>query len=128
VRRVLADTGLPPRHLTLELTESLLLEDTEAVVDLLRQLKELGVSLSLDDFGTGYSSLSYLKRFPVDTVKIDRSFVSELSTNVDDESIVTAIIATAHSLAIRVVAEGWKAKAGSPRSSNANATRFRATS
>src|SRR5207244_5114750 len=106
VRRVPADTGLPPCHLTLELTESLLLEDTEAVVDLLRQLKELGVSLSLDDFGTGYSSLSYLKRFLIDTVKIDRSFVSELATSVDDVSIVTAIIAMTHSLAIRVVAEG----------------------
>ena len=106
VRQVLDDTGLPARLLELELTESQLLDDVENAITTCRQLRELGVSLAIDDFGTGYSSLSYLKRFPVDYVKIDRAFVAELDQCGEDAAIVRAIIAMAHSLELKVVAEG----------------------
>jgi diguanylate cyclase (GGDEF)-like protein/PAS domain S-box-containing protein len=106
VRRVLADTGLAAEHLELELTETLLMQDSETVVKALRKLKAIGVILSLDDFGTGYSSLSYLKRFPIDNVKIDRSFIHEVTSNVDDAAITKAIIAMARSLNMKTIAEG----------------------
>jgi diguanylate cyclase (GGDEF)-like protein len=106
VEAVLADTGLPPHLLELEITESTLMENAQDTLAALHRLRELGVRLSIDDFGTGYSSLSYLKRFPVDIIKIDRSFVQDLPQDSDDAAIVSAIIALAHSLRLHVVAEG----------------------
>ncbi len=105
VLEALAETGLPPRGLQLELTESLLIGDEAYAVRTLRALFEAGVGMAIDDFGTGYSSLSYLKRLPVDALKIDQSFVRDLSLP-DDSSIVRAIIAMAHSLKLSVIAEG----------------------
>nr|WP_315249180.1 EAL domain-containing protein [uncultured Duganella sp.] len=106
VEAVLADTGLPPQLLELEITESTLMENAQDTLAALHRLRGLGVRLSIDDFGTGYSSLSYLKRFPVDIIKIDRSFVQDLPRDADDAAIVSAIIALAHSLRLEVVAEG----------------------
>jgi diguanylate cyclase (GGDEF)-like protein/PAS domain S-box-containing protein len=106
VRNILAKTGLAPHLLELELTETFLMQDSSSTAVVLRSLKDLGVRLALDDFGTGYSSLSHLKGFPIDTLKIDRAFVSELTTNADDASIVRAVITLGKSLQIRVVAEG----------------------
>ncbi|MGX5726779.1 EAL domain-containing protein [Metapseudomonas otitidis] len=106
VRQVLAETGLPPRLLELELTESHLLENVEHVIATFHQLRELGVKLAIDDFGTGYSSLSYLKRFPVHYVKIDQTFIRDLSLGGEDAAITRAIIAMAHGLELKVVAEG----------------------
>jgi diguanylate cyclase (GGDEF)-like protein/PAS domain S-box-containing protein len=95
-----------PAYLDLELTESLVMSDVEASIATLRKLKTLGVSISIDDFGTGYSSLSYLKRFPIDTLKVDRSFVTDITSNPQDRSIAMAIIALAKSLELETVAEG----------------------
>jgi len=106
VDKVLQETGLPPHLLELELTESLLMQNGETTVQLLRQLKQLGVRLSIDDFGTGYSSLSYLKNFPIDRIKIDQSFVSDINTNDSDRVIVETIIAMAEQLGLEVIAEG----------------------
>jgi diguanylate cyclase (GGDEF)-like protein/PAS domain S-box-containing protein len=106
VRRVLLETGLAASHLELELTESLLMQDCEDVIEALRELKAIGVTLSLDDFGTGYSSLSYLKRFPIDTVKIDKTFIRDITSSVDSASLTKAIIAMAQSLNMKTVAEG----------------------
>jgi diguanylate cyclase len=106
VRAILAETGLAPHYLELELTETFLLRDSASTAQVLQELKDIGVQLALDDFGTGYSSLSYLKRFPIDALKIDRSFVSNLATDEDDAGIVTAVIALGKSLHMRVVAEG----------------------
>ncbi|WP_447595246.1 putative bifunctional diguanylate cyclase/phosphodiesterase [Aquipseudomonas campi] len=106
VRQVLDDTGLPAHMLELELTESQLLDNVENVIATFQQLRELGVKLAIDDFGTGYSSLSYLKRFPVDYVKIDQTFIRDLSANGEDAAITRAIIAMAHGLDLKVVAEG----------------------
>jgi predicted signal transduction protein with EAL and GGDEF domain len=106
VQRALATSGLSAELLELELTETVLMQNIEAALPLLQALKRLGVSISIDDFGTGYSSLSYLKRLPIDTLKIDRSFVRELESSNDDAAIVAAIIAMGRSLNLRVVAEG----------------------
>ena len=106
VRAVLAETGLEPRYLELELTETGLMEDSRSVTDVLKELKEIGVLLALDDFGTGYSSLSHLKHFPIDALKIDQSFVRDLTTDEDGAGIVTALIGMGKSLRMRVVAEG----------------------
>ena len=106
VKQTLEDTGLPPERLTLEITESLLIADEGHTKEQLTELKQLGVRLSIDDFGTGYSSLSYLRRFPVDTLKIDKSFVNELSKGKEDEALVNAIISLAHNLNLNIVAEG----------------------
>ena len=106
VERILKRTGIKPRAVIFEITESMLMGDTDAAINQLNQLKRLGVSLSIDDFGTGYSSLSYLKRFPVDELKIDRSFVKDIPQDRNDMDIVAAIIAMAQKMNLRVVAEG----------------------
>ncbi len=106
VRRVLTDTGFPPEDLTLEITESVIMQDAETAVGMLRALKHMGVKVSVDDFGTGYSSLSYLKRFPIDILKIDKSFVRTLGVDEEDTAIVHAILALAKSLRLATVAEG----------------------
>lgn len=102
----LDETGLPPQLLELEITESLTMDNPEHAAASLRKLKALGISLAIDDFGTGYSSLSYLKRFPIDTVKIDRSFIKDIPNDEDDVAITQAVIAMAHSLRLKVIAEG----------------------
>ncbi len=106
ITRTLHNSGLPPEHLELELTEGTIMRDAEATITTLRQFKEMGLRLAIDDFGTGYSSLSYLKRFPLDTLKIDRSFLLDFASHSDDTAIITAIIAMARSLKLRVLAEG----------------------
>ena len=106
VADVLARTGLEPARLNLEITETVLMGDTQANIEILGALKGVGVTLSVDDFGTGYSSLSYLKRFPVDELKIDRSFVKGLPGDQDDAAIVAAVIGLGHALGLTVVAEG----------------------
>ena len=110
ITRVLQETGLDPKCLELELTEGIVIQNDMAILAALRELKSVGVLFSIDDFGTEYSSLSYLKRFPVDTIKIDRSFVQDITTNPDDAAIVTAIIAVAESLKLKIVAEGVENK------------------
>ena len=102
----LANSGLPPTRLELEITESLFLAETEANLAILHQLRELGVSISMDDFGTGYSSLSYLRSFPFDKIKIDRSFVKDLAQRSDCVAIVRAISGLGRSLNITTTAEG----------------------
>ncbi len=106
VAKILNDVGLNPRHLELELTESLLVENPDAAVRALEDLKKLGLFVSIDDFGTGYSSLNYLKQFPIDFLKIDRSFIRDLINNEKDAAITSAITALAHSLNLGLVAEG----------------------
>jgi diguanylate cyclase (GGDEF)-like protein/PAS domain S-box-containing protein len=106
VGRILEETGLAPEMLDLELTESMLVERGDLAVTALNRLKALGITLSIDDFGTGYSSLSYLKRFPIDYLKIDRSFVMDLPDNNDDMAITRAIVSMANALRLRLVAEG----------------------
>ncbi len=106
VKSVLAETGLEPQYLELELTESAIMRNAEEAVVMLAELAALGISIAIDDFGTGYSSLSYLKRFPVHRLKIDRSFVADIGGSGEDETITSAIIALAHSLDMQVIAEG----------------------
>ncbi len=106
VRRALSETGFAPHALQLEITESVLMQDAESAIGMLRAFKAMGVRISVDDFGTGYSSLSYLKRFPIDILKIDKSFVRDLPDDEEDTAIVRAIIALAHSLRLTTVAEG----------------------
>jgi EAL domain-containing protein (putative c-di-GMP-specific phosphodiesterase class I) len=106
VRRVLASTGANAANLCLEVTESVVMRDVEPAVTTLRALKALGVKLSIDDFGTGFSSLTYLKQFPLNDLKIDKSFVDGLGHQFEDEAIVAAITGMAHALGLEVVAEG----------------------
>lgn len=106
VQHVLSETGLAARHLELEITETFLMQDTIRTAMVLDELKKMGVRLALDDFGTGYSSLSFLKRFPIDTLKIDHSFVRDLATDTDDAGIVSAVVDMGRNLNMRVVAEG----------------------
>ncbi|MFI5089338.1 MAG: EAL domain-containing protein [Terriglobales bacterium] len=106
IRRVLHETGLPAQYLELELTESLLLSSADVTLSVLQELKEMGVNLSIDDFGTGYSSLSYLKHLPVYKLKIDRSFVRDITVDPDDAAITGTIISMAKSLNLKVIAEG----------------------
>jgi diguanylate cyclase (GGDEF)-like protein len=106
VARILKDTGLDPKYLVVELTESILINNRKTVLNTLHELREMGIQISLDDFGTGYSSLSYLNRFPVDTLKIDKSFVDNTPTNTDNVALIRAIIAMAHSLKLKVLGEG----------------------
>lgn len=106
ISAILKDTGLPAQLLDIEITESNAMQNAENSVRTLLDLKRLGVKISMDDFGTGYSSLSYLKRFPIDTLKLDQSFVRDLSVDADDGAIATAVISMAHTLRLKVVAEG----------------------
>jgi diguanylate cyclase (GGDEF)-like protein/PAS domain S-box-containing protein len=106
VAGVLQDTGLDGRYLELELTESMVMNNAEHFIDKLHQLKSLGVQLSIDDFGTGYSSLSYLKRFPLDRLKIDQSFIRDSATDLHDAAIIRSVIDMGHSLNFKVIAEG----------------------
>lgn len=106
VRRALATSALPPQRLELEITERLLMENSEQTLAILRQLRQLGVRIALDDFGTGYSSLSYLRKFPLDKIKIDRSFVTEIATRIDQVAIIQAVLSIARALGMGVTAEG----------------------
>jgi EAL domain-containing protein (putative c-di-GMP-specific phosphodiesterase class I) len=106
VARILQETGLNPRDLELELMESSIMQNAEVAVRTLGELKAMGVKIAIDDFGTGYSSLGYLKRLPIDTLKIDRSFVRDVTTDPDDAALVMAIITLAHNLRLKVIAEG----------------------
>ena len=102
----MAELGVPPRALTVEITESSVMADPSRTIGVLSRLSALGVSIAIDDFGTGYSSLSYLKRLPVDEIKIDRSFVAGMMVDDNDAVIVRSTIELARSLGLRVVAEG----------------------
>jgi len=106
VRRVLQETGLPPQYLELEVTESVAMQDVDDTIATLQALKAIGVRLSIDDFGTGYSSLAYLKRFPVDKLKVDQSFVRNMISDANDAAIARSVIALGHSLQLKVIAEG----------------------
>lgn len=106
IKRILAETAVAAHYLTLEVTESMLVKNVGEAASILNQLNAIGLDIAMDDFGTGYSSLSYLKRFPINTLKIDRSFVRDIATDPNDAAIVKAIIAMAHSLNIDVIAEG----------------------
>jgi EAL domain-containing protein (putative c-di-GMP-specific phosphodiesterase class I) len=106
VEDALARSGVDPGLLELELTESLSMGDPMGCIALMHRLRAIGINMAIDDFGTGYSNLSYLKRFPVDRLKIDKSFTSGLATNAEDHAIVTAVISLAHSLGLKAIAEG----------------------
>jgi EAL domain-containing protein (putative c-di-GMP-specific phosphodiesterase class I) len=111
IERILQETGLPPQCLELEITESMMMGNTEKVVRILSELKEMNIQLAVDDFGTGYSSLGYLKRFPIDRLKIDRSFIDDVATSAHDATIAKAIISLAHNLNLQVIAEGVENRA-----------------
>ena len=110
IARTIAQSGLTPDCLELEITESLVMTNPEHATETLHKLKTMGISLSIDDFGTGYSSLAYLKRFPIDCIKIDRSFIKDIPTEADDMAITKGVIALGHSLRLKVVAEGVETK------------------
>lgn len=103
---ILMLTGLEPRYLELEVTESISIDGEQETIRLLKSIRELGIRLSIDDFGTGYSSLSYLKKLPIDVIKIDKSFIRDIKTDPDDATIITAIIKMSHGLKLKVIAEG----------------------
>jgi len=111
IAKILQDSGVSPACLELELTESMLMQGVDEALTILESLKQLGLSIAVDDFGTGYSSLNYLKRFPIDVLKIDRSFVDGLPAGEQDAQIARAIIAMAHSLNMTVIAEGVETQA-----------------
>jgi EAL domain-containing protein (putative c-di-GMP-specific phosphodiesterase class I) len=106
VSTCLKETGLSAEWLDIEITESIIMHNLEATIATLRDLHHLGLQISIDDFGTGYSSLSYLKKFPVHALKIDQSFIREITTDPDDAAITSAVIAMGHSLKLMVIAEG----------------------
>jgi EAL domain-containing protein (putative c-di-GMP-specific phosphodiesterase class I) len=111
VAQTLAETRLSPCHLELEITETVVMHDVDFTTSMLKDLQVMGVNLAVDDFGTGYSSLGYLKRFPLNTIKIDQSFIRELTIDPNDAAIVTAIIALGRGLNLNVVAEGVETQA-----------------
>ena len=111
VARVIEETGIEPACLVLELTESVVMQDARQTIDTVREMQKLGVHFAIDDFGTGYSSLSYLKRFPIDRLKIDRSFVRDLGSDPDDTALIHAILSMARSLRMQVIAEGVETEA-----------------
>jgi diguanylate cyclase (GGDEF)-like protein/PAS domain S-box-containing protein len=111
IKRVMLESGVEPEQLEFELTESLVMDDVQMAIDVMRRLRDLGCRLSIDDFGTGYSSLAYLKRFPINCLKIDRSFVEDIPHDPHGSEIATAIIAMAHKLRLNVVAEGVETEA-----------------
>jgi EAL domain-containing protein (putative c-di-GMP-specific phosphodiesterase class I) len=106
VKQALASTGLLAKHLEVEITESLLAQDMEATLAMLQELSTIGVQIAVDDFGTGYSSLAYLKRFPLDKLKLDQSFVHDLEENPDDRAIASGVVNLGQSLGLGVIAEG----------------------
>jgi EAL domain-containing protein (putative c-di-GMP-specific phosphodiesterase class I) len=106
IRRCVRESGIEASQIELEITETMLIDDAEAASVTIERLHELGLRIAIDDFGTGYSSLNYLKRFPIDTIKVDRSFVMDIPDNADDMEITAAVIAMAHGLKLEVVAEG----------------------
>ena len=110
IKNILATTGLDPQYLELEITESIIMHDVEEAIATLWKLKEMGLKLSIDDFGTGYSSMSYLKRFPLDTLKIDRSFIKDIMTEPNDAAITKATIGLAKGLELTTIAEGIETK------------------
>lgn len=111
VKAILAETGAPPQRLEIEFTESIVIDNVADTIDKMQQLRAIGIRFSMDDFGTGYSSLSYLKKLPLDQIKIDQSFVRDISDDPDDAAIVAAILSISHSLALQVVAEGVETEA-----------------
>jgi EAL domain-containing protein (putative c-di-GMP-specific phosphodiesterase class I) len=106
IAEALGTSGLPPAYLELEITESMIMQNAERAIEILQRFRDMGTLVSIDDFGTGYSSLGYLKSFPIDSLKIDRSFVRDVPSDSDDVAITQAIIAMAHSLNLKVIAEG----------------------
>jgi EAL domain-containing protein (putative c-di-GMP-specific phosphodiesterase class I) len=106
VQAVLAETGVPGERLELEITESTVMHGVDEAIQTLAQLKAMGVRLAIDDFGTGYSSLAYLRRFPIDRLKIDRSFLADVDTDADAAALVTSIVLLGRSLGLQLVAEG----------------------
>ena len=106
VDEILRETGIDPRTLAIEITETMIMHNVEMAVATMNQLRDRGVHIHIDDFGTGYSSLSYLHRFPIDALKIDRSFVSKLSANGDNQEVILSIISLAKSMNFDVIAEG----------------------
>ncbi len=106
IMQILSDTGLDPHLLELEITESAVMKNAESMLELLRSLKKIGLHLSIDDFGTGYSSLSYLKHFPINKLKIDRSFVKDITEDSNNNAIIETIINMGHNLKLKVIAEG----------------------
>ncbi|MDC7692592.1 EAL domain-containing protein [Vogesella indigofera] len=111
VRAILAETGAPPARLKLEFTESIVIDNVDDTVRKMNQLRQMGIRFSMDDFGTGYSSLSYLKKLPLDQIKIDQSFIRDMTSDADDAAIVTAILSISRSLSLQVVAEGVETEA-----------------
>jgi EAL domain-containing protein (putative c-di-GMP-specific phosphodiesterase class I) len=111
IAQILAETGLNADQIEIELTESVLIKNVDVAVSNLHRIKKMGIQISIDDFGTGYSSLAYLKRLPIDILKIDQSFVRDLTNNPADAAIINSIITLAHSLKLRVIAEGVETEA-----------------
>ncbi|MDQ6996341.1 MAG: EAL domain-containing protein, partial [Mariprofundus sp.] len=106
VRDILEETGMEPKYLEFEITESVLMQDADTAMLVLGEIKKMGMKISIDDFGTGYSSMAYLKHFPIDVLKVDRSFIMDIPDDEQDATITTAIIKLAHALDLEVVAEG----------------------
>lgn len=110
LNEIIKDTGIEANYLELEITESLVMKDLDVALGILKNLKAIGVKMSLDDFGTGYSSLNYLKKLPIDTIKIDKSFMNEITEDSKEEAIAESIIALAHKMNLTVIAEGIETK------------------